>query len=627
MQLALPRAVEGLRARIKLPNAVPPFGTKIYYVFSALWIAAFALALIGPAMGIYYRYTAPESNSQLVLGSRAGIAVSDQDATRIRFPIGPKAREWGIQPGDDIVEIYGLPVPEVMPVTEEALERNANDPAYIAMGNLLFGTDDSEVPLTLRAPNGERRAVMVHTSEQHIDSAAREWGISPSFLNFVDLLHVITYPFLLWAAWILHRRNARDAVSSILSIAILLTMGAEQPSATFLGYAGVPRAVHVALYDLGNISLLAGILLFPHGKLTGKLLLLLAALPILLVLHGDIYRAVFLSFMVAAVMILIRGLRQTAAGDLRQQIKWALYGFSSYALFLSLSLVGDMVKTSAESFSLQFLVEMLSGLALGLAFLLLQMGLLIALLRYRLYDAEAIISRTASIAIITLFLGAGFAAVMEGIITQAQNLYAGSQTTAAMVGAVMATMLIQPLHAKVQQWAERRFHKNLLHLREGLPQAMRDLRDVADLDEFIREVLERVNEGVYSVRSAFVLGREVKQVSGISQAEVLRWLIAFQPQDEEEPDAVELSTEDRTFPIRLRVEDGSKTFLGWVLIGPRPDGSISGHDEREALADVAVPLARSLRVVLKREEDQQELTQLLETYGSRIERIERVLNV
>lgn len=627
MQLALPKPIQALRSRIKIPGAVPPFNTPTYRVFSAIWIAAFLLALIGPAMGIYYRYTAPESNSQLVLGSRAGIAVSDQDATRIRFPIGPKSRADGIRPGDDIVEIYGLPVPAVMPVTEEALAQNANDPAYIAMGNLLFGTDDFEVPLTLRSPDGERRQVTVTTSEEHIDTAAREWGIAPDFLNFVDLLHVITYPFLLWASWILHRRNSRDAVSSILSLAILLTMAAEQPSATFLGYVGVPRPIHVALYDFGNISLLAGILLFPHGKLSGRLVLLLAALPILLVLHGDVYRAVFLGFMITAVLILIRCLRKTPPGDLQQQIKWALYGFSSYALFLSLSIVGDMVKTSAESFSLQFLVEMLSGLALGLAFLLLQMGLLIALLRYRLYDAEAIISRTASIAIITLFVGAGFAALMEGIITQMQSIYSGSQTTAAMVGAVMVTMLIQPMHAKVQAWAERRFHKNLLHLREGLPQAMRDLRDVADLNEFVQEVLERVNESVYSTRAAFVLGREVKQVSGISQAEVLRWLIAFQPQDEEESEAIECNTEDRTFPIRLRVEDGSKTFLAWVLIGPRPDGSIAGKDERDALAEVAVPLARSLRVVLKREEDQKELTQLLETYGSRIEHIERALKV
>ena len=623
--LAWPGAFAGFTSRIRIPNAVPPFNTRTYRIFSAIWIAAFLLALIGPAAGLYYRYTAPKSNAQLVLGSRAGIAVSEQDATRIRFPMGPYAQKAGIRPGDDIVAIYGLPVPDVMPVTEQVLAERANDPAYIALGNILFGTDQAEVPLTLRGRDGREREVTITTGEQHIDAAAREWGVSPGVLNFVDLLHVVTYPFLLWAAWILHRRNSRDAVSSILSLAILLTMGTEQPSATFFDHNGVPRAVHVALYDLGNISLLTGILLFPHGKLSGRLLILLACLPSLLFLQGDLYRGVFLAFMISAVLILIRCLRSTPPGDVRQQIKWALYGFSSYAVFLSAAIVGDMLKTSVESFSLQFLIEMLSGLSLGLAFLLLQCGLLIALLKYRLYDAEAIISRTASIAIVTLFLGAGFAAVMEGIITQMQNIYEGSQTTAAMVGAVMATMLIQPLHGKVQQWAERRFHKNLLHLREGLPEAMRDLRDVADLDEFVQEVLQRINEGVYSTRSAFVLGREVKHVSGIGQAEVLRWLLAFQPKDGEE--RLECNAEDRTFPIRLRIEDASRSFLGWVLIGPRPDGSIAGGDEQEALGELTVPLARSLRAVLKREHDQRELTQLLEAYGSRLDVLERRLQI
>ena len=60
-------------------------------------------------------------------------------------------------------------------------------------------------------------------------------------LSFIDLLHVISYPFLLWAAWLLHRRNSRDAVSSILSLAVLMTIGAEQPSSIFLANFGIPR--------------------------------------------------------------------------------------------------------------------------------------------------------------------------------------------------------------------------------------------------------------------------------------------------------------------------------------------------------------------------------------------------
>ena len=46
----------------------------------------------------------------------------------------------------------------------------------------------------------------------------------------------LTYPFLLFAAWVLHRRKREDLISSVLSLAVLLTIGAEQPSATFLSY-------------------------------------------------------------------------------------------------------------------------------------------------------------------------------------------------------------------------------------------------------------------------------------------------------------------------------------------------------------------------------------------------------
>ena len=62
-------------------------------------------------------------------------------------------------------------------------------------------------------------------------------------LSFIDLLQVIFYPFLLWAAWLLHRRNSRDVVSSILSLAVLLSIGAEQPSTIALATIGVPRAI------------------------------------------------------------------------------------------------------------------------------------------------------------------------------------------------------------------------------------------------------------------------------------------------------------------------------------------------------------------------------------------------
>ncbi len=625
MELALASDDKPKGWRFRLPPAVPPFNTRVHRIFSIFWTLAFLLALIGPAAGIYLRYTAPTNNSQLLLGSRAGFAVSPRDATLIRFTVGNTAKEAGIKRGDRIVAVYGLPLPRTMPINAEAMDENADNPAYIAMDNLLFGTDEAEVPLTIRNSDGEVREVTVTTSEKHIDDGAASIGISPTLLSFIDVLPVLSYPFLLWAAWILHRRNARDAVSSILSLAVLMNIGAEQPSSTFLAHIGVPRELNVALFDLGNILLLTGILLFPHGKLSWRLVALMCALPILMFLQGTIYQAVFVSFMVVAVLMLLRCMRATPSSDLRQQIRWALFGFTGYALFRALSIASDFFKWSTNSFGNQLLVEMLAGVALALAVLVLQLGLLIALLRYRLYDAEAIISKTASIAIVTVLLGAGFAGVMEGIITQMQNIYPDSQTPAAMVGAMVAVMLIQPLHSKVNAWAEKRFHKNLLELKNGLPEAMRDLRDVTSFEDFIDEVLGRVAEGVLAHRVAFVLGREVKQQVGVTRGEVLRWLAAFQPP--EDHDKIECQTDDPLFPLRVRVEDGSGALVGWLLIGPRPDGSIAGKDEREALENIVVPLARSLRIVLSREREKKEMLDLLESHRQRIERIELALGV
>src|SRR5689334_7406349 len=222
MQLALASSGPGAKGGFRLPPVVPPFNTLTHRLFSLIWLIAFALALAGPIAGFYERYTAPENNSQLLLGSRAGFAVSPRDATIVRFTVGPRAKSAGIVAGDKINAIYGLELPASMPVNEEALAQHANDPAYIALGNLLFGTDAAEVPLTIRDPGGRVRDVTVTTGEHHIDAGARTLGISPRWLSFIDLAHVLAYPFLLWAAWLLHRRNSRDVVSSILSLAVLL---------------------------------------------------------------------------------------------------------------------------------------------------------------------------------------------------------------------------------------------------------------------------------------------------------------------------------------------------------------------------------------------------------------------
>jgi hypothetical protein len=625
MQLALGMTNERGRSGFRLPPVVPPFNTLTFRLFTAVWLFAFLLGVVGPVVGFYFRYTEPANNSQLLLGSRAGFAVSPRDATVVRFTVGPQAQAAGIATGDHITAIYGLPLPATMPVNEEALAAHANDPAYIAMGNLLFASDAEEVPLTVRDPNGRVRNVTVVTNEEHIDDGAKALGITPKLLSFIDLLQVLFYPFLLWAAWLLHRRNSRDVVSSLLSLAVLFSIGAEQPSSVFLANIGIPRPVNVAIYDLGNIFLLTGILLFPHGNLSWRVVGLIACLPVLMFLHGTIYQTYFISFMIIGVLAMIRRLQRTESSEQRQQIRWALFGISAYAVLRCISIVCDYLKWSTDSFGHQLLVEMAAGITFALAVLLLQLGLLVALLRYRLYDAEVVIGRSVNFAVITLGVAAIFAAAGDALKQIVYN-YSGNTNNEGPIifAAALATIMVNPIQERVQRWSEKRFQKNLFLLRNDLPQSVRDMRETAPLNEMLEEILAQVDAGVRAVSSAMIVNGCVLSVRGMTTEQVEAWRTSVFAKDYKN-DICEPS--DRLFPIRVPLVPSSdeEEPIGYLLVGPRPDGSIPSRAEQKAISEVSEDIARAIRTVIKREAREAQFLSLIADNSRRIEALEAML--
>src|SRR6476646_9325106 len=625
MQLALPNVGSASRGGWRLPPAVPPFKTLAYRLFTAVWMIAFALALVGPLAGLYERYNERGNNSQLLLGSRAGFAVSPRDATIVRFTVGPQTAGAGVVAGDHITAIYGLELPPSMPVNEQALAEHANDPAYIALGNLLFGTDTAEVPLTVRDPNGRIRDITVTTGDDHIDDGARALGMSPKWLSFIDLLHVLAYPFLLWAAWLLHHRNARDAVSSILSLAVLLTIAAEQPASMFLASIHVPRWLNVAMFDLGNVLLLTGILLFPHGNLSWRRVALMALLPILMFLQGTLYQTFFVCFMIIAVLSLLRTLRLTESAEQRQQIHWALFGITGYALLRCISIVCDYMKWSTHSFGQQLLVELWAGISFAMAVLILQLGLLIALLRYRLYDAEFVISKSANVALITLGVAAVFAGTADGLKQIIYNYYGNTSSEGPIIfAAALSTVLINPIQERVQRWSEKRFQKNLFLLRDDLPEVARDMRETASLGEMLDEILARVDRGVRAVRSSAIVNGCVMRARGLTVDEVEEWRSSRFAQDYK-TDICEPT--DKLFPIRVPLVPSSDNEepIGYLLVGPRPDGSIPSREEQKALKEVSESIARAIRTVIKREAREGEIAALIADNGRRIAALEALL--
>ncbi len=465
----------------------------------------------------------------------------------------------------------------------------------------------------------------MHTGEQHIDGAARSLHLTPAMLSVIDLFHILTYPFLLFAAWILHRRKREDLISSVLSLAVLLTMGNEEPSATFLTYiAHVPRSWHLHFYDLGNICLLAGILLFPHGQLKPRIVIpFLALLPLLFVLSGDPYRLTFVIFMIAGVMTLLVRLRRMSQSAARQQIKWALLGFSGYALFVSVALACDMTKLTVGSFGTQITLEVLAGLTFGLAFLCLQLGLLIALLRFRLYDAEVVIGRSVNIALITVGVAAVFAATADAVKQLVYNYYGNTNSEGPIIfAAALSTVLVNPIQEWITRWSENRFQKNLVILRDELPDTVRDLRETANLAELIEEILARIIKGVRTTHIAAIIDQGVFRVRGLSKEKVEEWQEQTLGWDDCHEEICH--PRDKLFPIRIPLVPGEgEETLGYLLVGPRPDGSVISHDEQKALKEVAEPIARAIRNVIRRVAYERRLESMIESSARRLDELEK----
>ena len=175
-----------------------------------------------------------------------------------------------------------------------------------------------------------------------------------------------------------------------------------------------------------------------------------------------------------------------ARGTERAQLKWFGYGAVLTVAFLILSFMGVPGMVAAIVY----------GVVMGLA-LPLTVGL--AILCFRLWDIDRIISRTLSYAVVTGLL----AAVFAGLVLALQELLAsvtGASTLAVAASTLAVFALFTPVRARVQRLVDRRFNRSRVDTEAALAGLVGRLRDEPDL--------ERVGDTVESaVRRALAPSR------------------------------------------------------------------------------------------------------------------------
>jgi hypothetical protein len=176
-----------------------------------------------------------------------------------------------------------------------------------------------------------------------------------------------------------------------------------------------------------------------------------------------------------------------SSGVERQQVKWFLAAVAAIAVLLPLSF-NDTFLDSGGGFTVLDVLAM-SSLAL------LPVAVGIAVLRYRLYEIDRIVSRTIGWALVTGLLVALFAAgvvVLQAVLSPVTS----EDTLAVAVSTLVAFALFQPLRRRVQGAVDRRFDR-ARYDGERVAGAFADrLRDQVDLTGVERDFVGTVREAL-----------------------------------------------------------------------------------------------------------------------------------
>jgi hypothetical protein len=160
----------------------------------------------------------------------------------------------------------------------------------------------------------------------------------------------------------------------------------------------------------------------------------------------------------------------------RLQLKWFLYAsaVAAVVVFVSAQYTNDPL------------------LEWEIVFPLIPVAVGVAILKYRLYDIDRIISRTVGYAIVTGLL-VGLYAGLVLLATQVLRLHS---TVAVAVATLAAAALFSPLRRRVQRIVDRRFNRVRYDADQMIAAFAARLRDAVDLDAVRSDLLTAVNTAV-----------------------------------------------------------------------------------------------------------------------------------
>lgn len=212
----------------------------------------------------------------------------------------------------------------------------------------------------------------------------------------------------------------------------------------------------------------------------------------LLSLAGTVTVIVIIAAVFLAMASLVVRYRR-AVGVERQQLKWfaAVVAIAGPALAIAILTSGDTSGIIAAISGATWVIALIS-----LALLPVAVG--IAILRYRRYEIDRLISRTIGWVVVSDVLVAVFVVVIL-VIQAALSSVTSSNTLAVAVSTLVVFALFQPLRRRIQTRVDRRFNRSRYDAERVVESFAGRLRDEIDLGQLTTEITAAVNHPVQPV--------------------------------------------------------------------------------------------------------------------------------
>ncbi len=213
--------------------------------------------------------------------------------------------------------------------------------------------------------------------------------------------------------------------------------------------------------------------------------------------YGDLLKLILVLGLVTGVLVIASVFvrRRRAGTELRKQLAWLGYVAALTALWGALLAVGGLVVPGPANSWLGTLLWSLMELTPVAG---IPVACAVAVLRYRLYEIDKIISRTLAYAIVTgLLVG-----VYAGLVLLATRVLPVDGSVAVAASTLAAAALFAPLRSRVQRLVDRRFNRTRYDADQTLTAFAARLKDAVDQDAVRADLLRVVQRSLEPTHAA-----------------------------------------------------------------------------------------------------------------------------